>query len=183
MDWMNQYAAALLQISLSMAAVIGVMLLLVPLWQKRYSARWRKGIWLLIALRLLVPVSLELPQTAVQLEMDLQAAPAWQGKQMSENNNAAAPASTPTAEVEALQAIDDGAREVQAAASPSATVLPMQQPISRGMLLFAVWLAGAAAFLLWHGVHYAFFATRPWQWPSLWRIGKNCCSKLQMFCR
>ncbi len=78
MDWIPQYAAALLQISLSTAVVIGVLLLLVPLWQKRYSARWRKVIWLILAVRLLVPFSLELPQTAVQLEMDLQAAPAWQ---------------------------------------------------------------------------------------------------------
>ena len=76
MDGIFQYAAVLLQISLSTAAVIGVLLLLVPLWQRRYSARWRKTIWLIFAVRLLVPFSLELPQTAVQLEMDLQAAPA-----------------------------------------------------------------------------------------------------------
>ena len=80
----------ILQISLSTAAVIGVLLLLVPLWQKRYSARWRKVIWLILAVRLLVPFSLELPQTVVQLEMDLQAAPVWQGGQVIADSNAAA---------------------------------------------------------------------------------------------
>lgn len=73
---MTAFVETMLQISLSMAAVIGVLLLLVPLWQKRYSARWRKLIWLVIAVRLVIPFSPELPQTAVQLGMDLQAAPA-----------------------------------------------------------------------------------------------------------
>ena len=74
---MTAFVETMLQISLSMAAVIGVLLLLVPLWQKRYSARWRKLIWLVIAVRLVIPFSPELPQAAVQLGMDLQAAPAW----------------------------------------------------------------------------------------------------------
>ena len=64
---MLHFMETMLQISLSTAVVIGVLLLLVPLWQKRYSARWRKAIWLMLAVRLLVPFSLELPQTAVQL--------------------------------------------------------------------------------------------------------------------
>ncbi len=41
---MTAFVERILQISLSMAAVIGVLLLLVPLWQKRYSASWRKKI-------------------------------------------------------------------------------------------------------------------------------------------
>ena len=80
---MTTFIEMILQVSLSMVAVIGVLLLLVPLWQKRYSARWRKLIWLIIAVRLVIPFSPELPRTAVQLEMDLQAAPAWQSAQMS----------------------------------------------------------------------------------------------------
>ena len=39
---MTAFIEMILQIGLSMAAVIGVLLLLIPLWQKRYSARWRK---------------------------------------------------------------------------------------------------------------------------------------------
>ncbi len=159
MDGIIQYAAVLLQISLSTAAVIGLFLLLVPLWQKRYSARWRKVIWLLLAVRLLVPFSLELPQTAVQLEVDLQAAPAWQGGPVIADSNPVEPAMLPVAEVEAIQAVDNRAVEPQAAASPAA-VTPMQRPISRGVLFFAIWLAGAVGFLLWHGVQYGVFRRR-----------------------
>ena len=61
-----------LQISISTAAVIGFLLLLIPIWQQRYSARWRKVIWLVIAIRLLVPFSIELPSAPVQVQMDFQ---------------------------------------------------------------------------------------------------------------
>lgn len=157
MDWIPQYAAALLQISLSTAAVIGVLLLLVPLWQRRYSARWRKVIWLMLAVRLLVPFSLELPQTAVQLEMDLQAAPAWQGGQVIADSNATEPAIIPAADLKTIQAVDNRAAESQVTASPAATVTPMQRPISRGVLFFIIGLVGAVGFLLWHGVQYGAF--------------------------
>ena len=156
---MLYFMETMLQISLSTAAVIGLLLLLVPLWQKRYSARWRKVIWLLLAVRLLVPFSLELPQTAVQLEMDLQAAPAWQGEPVIADSNPVEPAILPAVEVEAIQAVDNRAVEPQAAAFPAA-VTPMQRPISHGVLFFAIWLAGAVGFLLWHGVQYGLFRRR-----------------------
>jgi len=79
---MEKLLEIVLQISLSTAAVIGVLLLLVPLWQKRYSARWRKAIWLLLAVRLLIPFSPELSVTPVQMDMNWQAVPVWQSAAM-----------------------------------------------------------------------------------------------------
>ena len=157
---MLHFIETILQISLSTAAVIGILLLLVPLWQKRYSARWRKVIWLILAVRLLVPFSLDLPQTAVQLEMDLQAAPAWQGGQVIADSNPIEPAIIPVADVEVIPTVDNKVAEPQAAVSPVAAITPMQRPVSRGVLFFAIWLAGAVGFLLWHGVQYGFFRRR-----------------------
>ncbi|MBO5365901.1 MAG: hypothetical protein J6A39_04665, partial [Peptococcaceae bacterium] len=68
---MTNFIQNVLQISITMAAVIGVLLLLVPVWQKRYSAKWRKAIWLIIAVRLLVPFSIDLPSAPVQMNVDL----------------------------------------------------------------------------------------------------------------
>ena len=68
---MTNFIETLLQISITMAAVIGLLLLLVPVWQKRYSAKWRKLIWLIIAVRLLVPFSIELPSAPVQMNVDM----------------------------------------------------------------------------------------------------------------
>ena len=51
MTQMEAIMQTILQISISTAAVIGFLLLLVPIWQQRYSARWRKVIWLVIGIR------------------------------------------------------------------------------------------------------------------------------------
>ena len=41
---MTPFIQNLLQVSISMAVVLAVALLLVPLWRQRYSARWSKVI-------------------------------------------------------------------------------------------------------------------------------------------
>ena len=69
---METFMQTILQISISTAAVTGLLLLLVPVWQQRYSARWRKIIWLVIAIRLLVPFSLELPEAPVVMDVNLE---------------------------------------------------------------------------------------------------------------
>ena len=155
---MTAFVERILQISLSMAVVIGVLLLLVPLWQKHYSARWRKIIWLVIAVRLVIPFSPELPQTAVQLGMDLQAAPTWQSAQMSASGDKNMMAPVVTAAQGAIgQSSNYRENPAERMDSSAVTVMPMSQPISRGMLLFAVWLGGMVCFLLWHGAQYGFF--------------------------
>ena len=148
----------ILQISLSMAAVIGVLLLLVPLWQKHYSARWRKIIWLVIAVRLVIPFSPELPQTAVQLGMDLQAAPTWQSAQMSASGDKVMlEPMVPSAAGEMGRVSGYQGNPLEEKDFPAITGKPMSQPISRGVLFFAVWLGGMICFLLWHGAQYGFF--------------------------
>ncbi len=148
----------ILQISLSMAVVIGVLLLLVPLWQKHYSARWRKIIWLVIAVRLVIPFSPELPQTAVQLGMDLQAAPTWQSAQMSASGDKVMlEPMVPSAAGEMGRVSGYQGNPLEEKDFPAITGKPMSQPISRGVLFFAVWLGGMICFLLWHGAQYGFF--------------------------
>ena len=148
----------ILQISLSMAVVIGVLLLLVPLWQKHYSARWRKIIWLVIAVQLVIPFSPELPQTAVQLGMDLQAAPTWQSAQMSASGDKVMlEPMVPSAAGEMGRVSGYQGNPLEEKDFPAITGKPMSQPISRGVLFFAVWLGGMICFLLWHGAQYGFF--------------------------
>ena len=55
-----------LEISLSLSALMALLLLARPLLQKRYRAKWAYWAWLLLALRLVIPVSythLTLPTT------------------------------------------------------------------------------------------------------------------------
>ncbi len=152
---MTQLFETILQISLSTAAVIGVLLLLVPLWQKRYSAKWRKAIWFIIAVRLLMPFSLELPQTPVQMNVDLQAAPAWQANMV---DNAIADEAPALATDNAMQTVNHTAQNNGAVVSD--VTVAKEQQLSRGQLWALVWLIGVVLFLLAHGAQYAVFRRR-----------------------
>lgn len=57
------------EISLSTGLVILVLLALSPLLNRRYAAKWKYGIWMLLALRLAVPLSLELPKKQIVLDV------------------------------------------------------------------------------------------------------------------
>lgn len=57
----------LLEVSLSTALVILLLLLLGPLLEKRYVPRWRYWAWLVVAVRLLLPVNFSLPEPLVEL--------------------------------------------------------------------------------------------------------------------
>lgn len=57
----------LLMISLTSAVVIVLLLVLLPHTEKRYSAKWRTVIWIVLALRLLVPFRINLPTAPIQI--------------------------------------------------------------------------------------------------------------------
>lgn len=64
---MERLMIALLELSLPMAVVIAVLLAAGPLLGRRFTARWRYWAWLLIAVRLLLPIGISLPQPVVTL--------------------------------------------------------------------------------------------------------------------
>ncbi len=149
---MENLLEIVLQISLSTAAVIGVLLLLVPLWQKRYSARWRKVIWLLLAIRLLIPFSPELSVTPVQMDMNWQAVPAWQSAAM---DNAIPDAADVAVTGDAVQTVSNAAQSNMAVVTDTAEATGIQ--VSRGEVWALIWLIGISLFLLIHGIQYVIF--------------------------
>ena len=64
---MERLMIALLELSLPMAVVIAVLLAAGPLLGRRFTARWRYWAWLLIAVRMLLPIGISLPQPVVTL--------------------------------------------------------------------------------------------------------------------
>lgn len=53
--------------SLTTAIVAALLLLLTPLLKRRYPANWRYVAWLIVALRLIIPFNVSLPQAPVQI--------------------------------------------------------------------------------------------------------------------
>ena len=49
----------ILQVSLGMSVVIGIMLVIVPIVRKRYDVRWSYLVWLIISMRLLLPFKIQ----------------------------------------------------------------------------------------------------------------------------
>ncbi len=133
-------------LSLGCSAVLLPLLLLSRLIRRRYAARTCYFLWLLVAFRLLLPVSLTLPEPVVTVEAPGYAVslrrleapiPEYAAPGSSEGASGAAPSDPVT-----LPA--DG---VPTAAEPVSKV-----PLTE--LLAVLWLAGGAAFLLWQGGTY-----------------------------
>lgn len=139
----------------SASALILVVLLLRSLLGKRISARFRYGLWAVVVLRLLVPVSLEL--SVPQL-------PSWTPpKTMQEENIYLLPVSVIPQEQSGVQIAEDGAlRDANSFGYPQLShdgewVVRYAEKISLMELLKAVWMIGAvifAAFLLGTNLHF-----------------------------
>lgn len=159
---MERLMTALLELTLPMALVIAVLLAAGPLLGRRFTAKWRYWAWLLIAVRLLLPVGITLPQPVVTL-------PQPQGEftyPVSREEPAPtepAPAGDPiqvvpgAAENDPYQQIETGmtaptgpSTETPKPAEPAITPTPAgTRSIPVMEAVGWCWAAGTALFLLW----------------------------------
>lgn len=150
---MTDLLMTLAEISLTMSAVILLLLALGPLLARRYAARWRYWAWLVVAVRLLVPLNLSLPRAPVQLE-----APA--DRIVYTYTPPAAPSAAPAGpefSAESPAPLPSVPPETPAGAVRSLTL---------GSVAAWVWLAGAAALTVWYGAGYLRFR----RYVRLWFI-------------
>ncbi|MBS1348392.1 MAG: hypothetical protein HP052_02825, partial [Firmicutes bacterium] len=59
---MSTLFGTLLAVSLSVGVIIGLIMLLSPLLDKKFTAKWKYWLWLVLAVRLLLPIQVMLPQ-------------------------------------------------------------------------------------------------------------------------
>ena len=59
---MREFLSGLFEVSLTMGAVTALLLILSPVWKRRFRPQWRCWAWLLVALRLAVPFNVSLPR-------------------------------------------------------------------------------------------------------------------------
>ena len=64
---MERWMTSLLELTLPMTLVIALLLAAGPVLGRRFTARWRYWAWLLIAVRLLLPIGVTLPEPVVTL--------------------------------------------------------------------------------------------------------------------
>ncbi len=148
---MTNFILNLLQISISMAAVIGILLLLVPVWQKRYSAKWRKLVWIIVAVRLLVPFSVEFPAVPVQMHVNMHEV-VFLTTQPAPLDSAPVPAVPSQMETPSNVAVSTTINNVVPEITVEKAIM-----LDRGTLLFVFWLIGLFVFTMYHVVQYRRF--------------------------
>lgn len=162
---MERLMTALLELSLPMAVVIAVLLTAGPLLGRRFTARWRYWAWLLIAVRLLLPIGISLPQPVVTLPQPqvefsypvrevepISPTPTGDPILVLPGDDESDPyqqigAETTAPTVPDAVSADPVFRPNQPQPVPSRTVTAME-------LMGWCWAAGTLLFLLWQGVSY-----------------------------
>jgi len=129
-----------LQVSMSTSIVIGVLLLLLPLLNRSYSAKWRYLVWLIIAVRLLIPFSPsiagEAPVTIPSVSQNVQIPiPLPANTNLSEQTNIIPTQPTPVV-------------------TPNSSAV---RTITLADLLPVIWLIGAILFMTYYFAGYIVF--------------------------
>ena len=137
-----------------MGAVTALLLALSPVWKRRFRPQWRYWAWLLVALRLAVPVNIPLPQAPVTLAAPspVELSAAWTG-----------------GAAEGLQGVEFAARPASAGAADTASEPAADTPrlsLTGTELAFALWLAGAAGVLAVQLGRYAAFRRHARRWSA-----------------
>jgi bla regulator protein BlaR1 len=127
----------IIEVTLITSGVIAILLLLLPFLRRHYTARWRSWVWLLVAVRLLIPFNPSLPQAPIQL---------------------AAPAQHVTVNVPVRETTVLPPQMGNPVSSPVATPVPVTRAtVPLTTILSLVWILGIAAFLLYHFMGYFLF--------------------------
>ena len=144
---MQAFLTALIQRSVSMSALALVLLALSPLLARRCASKWLYGAWMVIVAGLVVPF--RLPTRTVQIRAE------------------AVPAAV-------RPIFSAGSGTVPAAVSAVAPAVSADPAVPWDRLAGALWIAGVAAFLLYHGLRHARFLgmVKRWSEPAQGKILK-----------
>ena len=174
---MPGFLLTLAEITLTMSAVILLLLALGPVLARRYKIRWRYWAWLAVAVRLLIPVNFSLPNAPVVLTppetqpvfslsqpqasggMDATPIPSHSlpspTLSIAPSSSQTTPAGSNTAAPSPQAGTDN---TVPVSQAPAETDIPsISFSLTAGQLFFCLWLAGAAGLMLWQlAAHWRF---------------------------
>lgn len=145
---MTKIFLSVFEISVSVSILIAVLLLLTPLLNKRYAAKWKYWIWIILALRLIIPVN----GTSVRSMADTLSQIRSQSVSDPEKSNTAEPSE---------QAMPQGRVIVEI---PAQMTIPIAQPSEKSSIditpldvVAFVWMMGSLAFISLNLISYAHY--------------------------
>ncbi|MEM5818782.1 MAG: M56 family metallopeptidase, partial [Desulfitobacterium hafniense] len=142
----------ILLVSLTLSPVIVLLLMISPWLHKRYSAQWRYLVWLVLALRLIIPWRFELPDAPVNLPVPPQQTIMFQqddrpGLFMGNSHLESSHNPPGTASGSASDSVSTSSL----APADNTSVITLQE------LLLILWALGAGSFFLFHLISYTRF--------------------------
>lgn len=133
-----------IRVSLTTSAVITVLLLLFPLIHKNYTTKWRYFVWLILAVRLLIPFSPSFPQAPIEITP------------VSQNIEFKVPVQKSADSAPYVsQKVVQQAEKPLAASSESSS--PASRTVTLNEILSMVWVLGIALFMIYHFIGYFIF--------------------------
>lgn len=160
-------------VTLTTSVTITALLLLLPVINKNYTAKWRYWVWLILAVRLLIPFSPSLPQAPIEIVLPVQGIE-WR----LPVQNTASPvqisqetaARTADTDLSADPRIEDNGEDAGLPAGPPAAEagLPAApytaqtdpaavRTVTLNEILSVIWILGIIIFLMYHFTGYIFF--------------------------
>lgn len=155
---MTDFLRQLIALTLGGSVAVALLALTTRLSRTRYAARWRCWLWLLLALRLAVPVSFDLPK----------AAPVQPPIQITAPTDTVVYTYEPAAPTQPIvPQSTEPVPTVPVPTQPTEGPEPAGRTISLYGLAFTLWCAGAGGMLLWYALsHLRFLAyLRRWSVP------------------
>lgn len=132
-----------IRVSLTTSAVILVLFILLPLIHKNYNAKWRYLVWLVLAVRLLIPFAPSFQQAPIEIT------PTSQSIVLKAPVQKSASAPQPS------QNVAQPAQNVSVASPVTSSLTPSRITLSE--ILSFVWILGIALFLLYNLIGYFLF--------------------------
>lgn len=157
---MTEFLTNLASLTLGGTVAVVAMALTARMSRARYAARWRCWLWLLLSLRLLIPVSISLPEQT-EIRAPIQITAPNDVVIFEEKDHEPLPVPEPVKPVEPTGPAP--MPSVPTAPTTPSVVEPEKQ-ITLYQIVFAVWAAGAVFVLLW----YLFSHWRFLRWLRRW---------------
>ena len=163
MNFLLNLAVNTAEVSAGVSALIVVLLLAEKLTRKIYAAKWNYWVWLALAVRLLVPVHLELPRTALTLPSP------------PPGQSITVPVPRPQSPVSVPDTIPEKDRQAYREKAETIREQEAGRTVPLGTALTLLWAAGAAGCLLWTGISSVLFRRRLLRWSSEETDGGTRC--------
>lgn len=157
----------LAEITLAFSVVIALLLLLTPVLGRRYTAKWRYWVWLLIAIRLIFPLNITISKAPLIVELPQR--PIAAGLDQSNLPDPTKPPEDPalTHPNPSQEQLDQYQRELSDYIDKTSPGQQTGPVLTLSQVLGVIWLAGIGALLFWQAFLYIGFRRkiRRWSFP------------------